>query len=94
MGQFFLILIGCRLDGLKRGFEMVSEINFCGNSLNEVAQCLAEDQAMMVKFYAGKSLPVDVVTYPVFEMDDILKNSTVVYVPCSQGYYRVIVVMG
>lgn len=63
--------------------------NFCGGSLNEVAQCLKADQTMMVKFYPKQVLPVDVVTYPVFEKAKGLKNSTVVYVTCSKGYYRI-----
>lgn len=73
---------------------MVSENYFCGSSLNEVAQCLTTDQAMMVKFYPEKVLPVDVVTYPVFERGACLKNSTVVYVPCSKGYYYVKIIGG
>jgi hypothetical protein len=73
---------------------MVSENYFCGSSLNEVAQCLSADQAMMVKFCPEKVLPVDVVTYPVFEKDAFLKNSTVVYVPCSEGYYHVKIIDG
>jgi hypothetical protein len=73
---------------------MVSENYFCGSSLNEVAQCLAVDQAILVKFFPENALPVDVITYPVFDMDTPLENSTVVYVPCSKGYYHVKVVEG
>lgn len=67
---------------------MISE-NYCGGSLNEVAQCLKSDQTMMVKFYPEQALPVDVITYPVFEKHMDLKNSMVVYVTCSKGYYRI-----
>lgn len=73
---------------------MVSKNYFCGSSLNEVAQCLNADQAMIVKFYPGKTLPVDVITYTVFEKDASLENSTVVYVTCSQGYYHVKIIEG
>lgn len=73
---------------------MVSVNYFCGSSLNEVAQCLSKDQVMMVKFYPEKAMPVDVVTYPSFQRDIILKNYTVVYVPCSAGYYYIKVIRG
>jgi len=73
---------------------MVSKNYFCGSSLTEVAQCLTVDQAMMVKYFPGKSLPVNVITYPVFEKGESLKNLTEVYVPCSMGYYHVKVIEG
>jgi len=73
---------------------MVSKNYFCGSSLNEVAQCLTADQVMMVKFYPGKTLPVEVITYPVFEKEGYLENSTVVYVTCSEGYYHVQIIVG
>jgi len=59
---------------------------FVGNSLNEVAMCITEEQTIVLTSFPGKTLPVNVVTYPCFDTGPV-DNGSVVYVPSARGYY-------
>jgi len=67
--------------------------HYVGNSLNEVAMCVTENQTMWVDSFPGQTMPTDVVTYPCFETGPV-SDGAVIFIPSARGYYRVKVLRG